>query len=99
MCNRLKSIRKCADPLQRKLESARVRFGTRGGLSAADVALLYAREGLDWSDEDNLKRTYLAKERGDAPFGAANVSLSMRWRSEDHDPSVGQECYRVVRCG
>ena len=78
-CSKRRSALKPKNPLRRKLESARVRFKTSGGLRLEDVAALYEREGIDWRDDENLRRTCLVKEREELPFSTCNVAI--RWRS------------------
>ena len=86
-CSRLRSAIKRKSPLHRKLESARARYKTTGGLRAEDISILYEREGIDWRDDDNLKRTRLVKEREDLPFGPCNVAV--RWHSKPACPFFG----------
>ena len=100
-CNQARSKERYQDsPLGRKLESARVRYKTFGSLKVADVEYLYFRERVDWTNEENLRRTYLAKEDDDRPFGVGNVTL--RWRerrgTEEMLAALGAIGNYVVRC-
>ena len=77
-CNQAKSRERYNCPLNRKLESARIRYKTFGSLKVADIEELYSRERVDWTDADQLKRTYVAKANDSLPFGVDNVTL--KWR-------------------
>ena len=92
-CNTARSREVGKDPLERKLTSARVRYGTRGRMRAADVALLYEREGLDWRDPADLSRTCLVKENPDQPFGPSNVAI--RWRVPPGDCNLQSKARRI----
>jgi hypothetical protein len=95
-CNYRKCKEKSGNALLRKLESARVRYGTTGGMRDTDVALVYVREGLDWTDEANLKRTCLVRECDDKPFGRDNVTV--RWRRPTDAFLFGSLHAYVVKC-
>ena len=63
-CNAMKARNKCANPLARKLESARVRYQRLGSVTLEDVAALYASYGVDITNEGDVKRTSICKIRG-----------------------------------
>jgi hypothetical protein len=67
-CNTERSRVLGRNPLERKLTSARVRYGSRGRMRAADVAVLYEQEGIDWRDPANLSRTCLVRENPASPL-------------------------------
>jgi hypothetical protein len=97
VCNTQRSRTLSKNPLERKLTSARVRYGSRGGLRASDVAQLYEREGVDWTDPLNLYRTCLVKGDTNQPFGPENVAIRWRYPAKDYPLGcVGGSV--VVRC-
>ena len=77
-CNAMKARNKCANPLARKLESARVRYQRLGSVTLEDVAALYASYGVDITNEGDVKRTSICKIRRSDPFGVGNVTLKIR---------------------
>jgi hypothetical protein len=78
------------------LESARIRYKTSGGLRIDDVAVLYEREGIDWRDDENMRRTCLVKERDDLPFSSCNVAI--RWRSLPATYQMGAAGGYMLKC-
>jgi len=76
-CNAMKARNKCANPLARKLESARVRYQRLGSVTLEDVAALYASYGVDITNEGDVKRTCICKIRrsgiGRAPRGSSAI--------------------------
>lgn len=78
-CNVVKARDRCAGPLARKLESARVRYRRLGGIKVQDVAALYEIEGIDASNEEILKHTCICKVDNAAPFSVDNMRI--KWRS------------------
>ena len=94
-CNQIRyKDRYDQNPLHRKLESARVRYKTSGSLKVADVQDVYHQAGVDWTNAEHLRKTFLAKQDETLPFGRQNVKL--KWR-RGGDPFLS-EGPSVVSC-
>ena len=74
--------RETIDPIAKKWDSARVRYGGANGVKHADIARLYETKGYDLNDPTDLLRmidtTFVVKADDRLPFSASNLDLKLK---------------------
>ena len=61
--------------LEKKRESARTRFGSMRGFALEDVKRLFELCGVDTTDEDTMRRAYIARADDSRPFDIWNATV------------------------